>query len=102
MWRADPQPLRITLRVDDGNLFVAGEFCVEPADASALGRRSLPPNAGEDVAISAGDHGVSDPGARACNGPPPVRRVAHAMAVRVLSRFSEWSVAGVGSAGESR
>jgi hypothetical protein len=38
------------------------------------GRRSLPPTAGNGAAIGAGDHGVSDPGTRACNGPAPVRR----------------------------
>jgi hypothetical protein len=35
------------------------------------------------------DRGVSDPGARACNGPAPVRRVAHAMAVSVPCRLSD-------------
>ena len=38
------------------------------------GRRSLPPTAGVAVAVGAGNHGVSDPGARARNGPAPVRR----------------------------
>ena len=33
----------------------------------------MPPTAGAGAAIGAGNHGVSDPGTRACNGPTPVR-----------------------------
>jgi hypothetical protein len=46
-----------------------------------------------------GDHGVSDPGARASNGPAPVRRVAHAIAVGVDVAVDE-ALFGVQSRGD--
>jgi hypothetical protein len=64
--------------------------CTVSARHKHDGRRSLPPTApGTGAAIRAGNHGVSDPGARAGNGPERVRRVAHAMTVGVPCRSSE-------------
>ena len=58
------------------------------------GRRSLPPTAGTNAAIRAGNRGVSDPGARGGNGPARVRRGRSRHAAGVLSRSSWrlWSV----------
>ena len=44
------------------------------AERPSYGRRSLPPAAGVGIAVVAGNHGVSDPGARARSGPALVPR----------------------------
>jgi hypothetical protein len=64
------------------------------------GRRSLPPTAGTHAAISARrPRRGFDPGARASNGPAPVRRVAHAIAVGVDVAVDE-ALFGVQSRGD--